>query len=445
LGPGFPHFWLGNTRKELLENLLGDGMLNRDGDLWKTQRAIARPFFSNDRVRDFTLFDKYAQRCMSILSDLEPGQAIDVADLTWRFTTDTASEFLFGQTLDTLSFSEADGGFSSFISAFAEIQDIVFKRNSFGELWPLTELLGDTTEPLGDIIKQFVDPIVQRALEHKRKMMEMGQQVEADQCTFLEYLAWRNDDAGLIRDQLINILIAARDTTAALLAFTIYMFTQHPEIAVKARAEVLEHVGPNGTPGSNELKKLKYLQAVFNETLRVFTPLHASMRESKPTGILLPPSDPTYSRGPMYLPPSSTFIYLSFLMHRNPALWGEDAHVYDPERWLDPERSQRVTANPAIFIPFSAGPRSCLGQNYALNEASVFMVRLLQRFEHFTLAEDKQLAPPWKTKPLPTGSSVFGPGYPGTKRKEVEKVWLGNHVVMFSKGGIWARVRKASE
>lgn len=100
------------------------------------------------------------------------------------------------------------------------------------------------------------------------------------------------------------------------------------------------------------------VQAVFNETLRVFTPLHASMRESKPTGLLLPPSDATYPRGPMYLPPSSTFIYLSFLMHRNPALWGKDAHVYDPERWLDPERSRGVTANPAIFIPFSAGPRA---------------------------------------------------------------------------------------
>jgi hypothetical protein len=167
---------------------------------------------------------------MTILSDLKPGQAIDVADLTWRFTTDTASEFLLGQTLDTLSFSEADGGFSSFIDAFAEIQDIIFKRNSFGTLWPLTELSGNLTEPLGNIVKQFVDPIVQRALEHKRKMEEKGQQVEIDQCTFLEYLAWRNDgervctatlrrlsnyvDVGLIRDQLITILIAARDTVS---------------------------------------------------------------------------------------------------------------------------------------------------------------------------------------------------------------------------------------
>jgi hypothetical protein len=81
----------------------------------------------------------------------------------------------------------------------------------------------------------------------------------------------------------------------------------------------------------------------------------------------------------------------------------------------------------------SSFPDQCLGQHYALNEASVFMIRLLQRFEHFTLAEDKQLAPPWKTKPLPTRSSIFGPGYPGTQRKKVEKVWLGNHVVMFSK------------
>ena len=157
------------------------------------QRAIARPFFSNDRVRDLALFDKYAQRCMSILSDLEPGQAVDVADLACRFTTDAASEFLFGQNLDTLSSSEAEGGFRSFIKASGEIQDIMFKRSSLGPLWPLTELFGDLTEPLANTMRQFVDPIVQRALEHKVKMAEKGQQVEADQSTFLEYLAWRND------------------------------------------------------------------------------------------------------------------------------------------------------------------------------------------------------------------------------------------------------------
>lgn len=130
---------------------------------------------------------------MSILSDLEPGQAVDVADLARRFTTDSASEFLFGETLDTLSSGEADCGFSTFISACGKIQDIMFKRHSFGAFWPLTELSGDLTEPLANTIREFVDPIVQRALEHKRKMIEKGQQIEPDQSTFVEYLAWRND------------------------------------------------------------------------------------------------------------------------------------------------------------------------------------------------------------------------------------------------------------
>lgn len=78
----------------------------------------------------------------------------------------------------------------------------------------------------------------------------------------------------------------------------------------------------------------------------------------------------------------------------------------------------------------------CLGQNYAYNEASLFMIRLLQQFEDFTLAEDKQLAPPWKTTPQPTDVSkggIFGPGLPGTMRKAVEKIWPGNNIVLYVK------------
>lgn len=73
----------------------------------------------------------------------------------------------------------------------------------------------------------------------------------------------------------------------------------------------------------------------------------------------------------------------------------------------------------------------CLGQSYALNEASLFMIRLLQRFEGFTLAEDKQLSPPWKTGSSDRG--MFGPGWPGTKRKALEKIWPYNNIVLYVK------------
>lgn len=95
-----------------------------------------------------------------------------------------------------------------------------------------------------------------------------------------------------------------------------------------------------------------------------------------------------------------------------------------------------VSDSSETHIPFV----QCLGQNYAYNEASMFMIRLLQRFEGFTLAEDKQLAPPWKTNPQPTDPSkrgMFGPGWPGSKRKPVEKIWPSSNIVLS------VRVRRA--
>lgn len=102
------------------------------------------------------------------------------------------------------------------------------------------------------------------------------------------------------------------------------------------------------------------VRAVLNETLRLFCPLHGSIRQSLDYGVILPASDATYNREPMYLPPNSPVFTLPLLLQRNEALWGPDAHIYDPDRWLD-ERLQRVTDNPSIFIPFGAGPRNVSG------------------------------------------------------------------------------------
>lgn len=102
------------------------------------------------------------------------------------------------------------------------------------------------------------------------------------------------------------------------------------------------------------------VRAVLNETLRLFPPVPLNMRESKSSSCVLPPADPTYpstSSIPLYMPKNTTFLYTPLLTQRNPALWGEDADVFDPERWLDPERLGRFTANPMMFTPFSAGPR----------------------------------------------------------------------------------------
>ena len=146
-----------------------------------------RPFFANDRTSDLGLFDKYINRTLNHISNLETDQPIDFEDLAARFTIDVASEFLLGHNLDTLSY-HADG-FDGFMDAFAKIQQIALERTLLGGLWPLFEPFGDRSKKHGDVIKEWVTPLVERALEHKRKMSEKGQQIQNDQSTFLEYLA----------------------------------------------------------------------------------------------------------------------------------------------------------------------------------------------------------------------------------------------------------------
>ena len=102
------------------------------------------------------------------------------------------------------------------------------------------------------------------------------------------------------------------------------------------------------------------MKAVINEALRLFPPVPLNVRECRSTPCIFPQSDRTYpntSNQPLYMPPLTTILFLPLLMQRNPALWGDDADDFDPERWIDPKRMKKFLSNPTMFTPFSAGPR----------------------------------------------------------------------------------------
>lgn len=214
----------------------------RDAHRRLKHRALARPFFARDRISDFDLFDKYSNKTLSMLSDFATtNQPCDVQDLYARFTIDAASEFLFGKNLDTLSGklpkagaacygrgSSTNDAWGTFARAFEAVQQIITARAQTGIIWPVFELLDDKTTPHVDIIRQWVDPLVRQTLEHKAASKQAGIDGNLEDKTFLQHLADSTDgslwvswfwhfahmclDAGVIRDQLLNILLAARDT-----------------------------------------------------------------------------------------------------------------------------------------------------------------------------------------------------------------------------------------
>ena len=218
------------------------------------------------------------------------------------------------------------------------------------------------------------------------------------------------------------------------------------------------------------------MRAVLNETLRLFPPVPLNVRESRPEPVSLPPAQQASFPGAksiptpkehLYMPGSTPIMFMPLLMQRNPDLWGPDADVFDPDRWLDPKRISIVTANPMMYTPFSAGPRivsslsprllrrlviasegifslnviffspfviQCVGQNFAYNEASFFLVKLLQQFDSFTLAPEFQ---PEGSLPPTTWKQKQG-------RQAIEKIWPSAALTLYVKGGLWVRFGKAA-
>ncbi|THG97119.1 hypothetical protein EW026_g4826 [Hermanssonia centrifuga] len=448
LATGFNHFWRGRRQKERLETFLGDGIFNRDDE----HRALARPYFARDRTSDFELFEKYSLATISVAAQSAiAGVPVEVQDLYSRFSIDSAAEFLFGEHLDTLhgslpvagksamsvKGSATDDDFGSFVQAFERSQEITTNRARRGYFWPVKEIFKDEAVPHAEIISRYLEPIVSRALAHKGTMKRAGLHASADQNTFLEYLTDSTEDPKVIRDQLLNILLASRDTTSCLLTYVTYFMAMHPQVTRKMRAEVLEHCGRHGAPTFDNIKSLRYVHAAINETLRLFPPVPINIRESRENGVLLPNSDPTYpdpDPQPLYFPGSTIVMYFPMHAQRNKALWGPDADEFDPDRWLD-ERLRKYTDNPMMYTPFSGGPRICLGQNYARNEASYFLVRLLQEFDTFTLASDVQ----------PEGSLPPSEWKTGRGRQSMEKIWPAYAMTLFVKGGLWVRLGKAAD
>lgn len=205
-----------------------------------------------------------------------------------------------------------------------------------------------------DAVHAFVDHFVQMALQQPTDAdADDKQHPQEERYVFLRALASHTSDPAELRSQLLNILLAGRDTTASLLSWLLLLLARHPHTYTTLRAAVLAAFGPSpATITYAGLKACAPLQHALAETLR------------------LCPVVPLNSRR------AAEVEYSVHAMQRRADLWGPDADAFRPERW---EGRKGVAG--WEYLPFNGGPRICIGQQFALTEAGYVVARLLQRFD----------------------------------------------------------------
>ncbi|KIJ32051.1 hypothetical protein M422DRAFT_783590 [Sphaerobolus stellatus SS14] len=443
LATDFNNFEKGAPFRSYMDSVLGVGVFNSDGDMWKFHRSITRPYFSKDRISHFETFDRHAEALFKKMKRrLAEGEAVDFQDLVGRFTLDSATEFLFGSCVNSL---DADLPYAwnsprnakaprtthssdKFAEAFSKAQFQIALRSRTADVYQLLEFWKDKTEdPMKDIM-EFINPIVQEGLA-KKKSMQLTTTEEKEYLTLLDDLFQKTDDVKILKDEVLNILIAGRDTTMCTLTFAVYCLSQNPEVLATLREEILTKIGPTRRPHFDDIKDLKYLRAVINETLRLYPPVPFNVRRSK-VATALPARD---GGKPYYVPSDVDVPYSPFIMHRRKDLWGPDAWEFDPNRFLDERLHKYLTPNPFIFMPFNAGPRICLGQQFAYNESSFLLIRLLQTFDNITL--DLNAQPPASRAPESWKLAE------GTQSQE--KIIAKCHLTLYSHMGLWVKMHEA--
>ena len=255
----FKKWSLGNRRKHAFVPLLGHGIFTTDGAAWHNSRELLRPNFARSQVGDLAMYEIHIDQLIKSIP--KDGSTVNLQDLFFMLTMDSATEFLFGESTGCLNPKSNDENIE-FAHAFNRSQEAiaeVFRTGKIGE-WLRGPMMKDDRKYCQD----FVDKFVRKGLEHRKRLdLEKADANADDRYVFLYELVKRTTDPVQLRAELMNVLLAGRDTTASLLSDIWFVLARRPDIWAKLREEVDALSGEK--PTFEQIKDMRYLRWVLNE------------------------------------------------------------------------------------------------------------------------------------------------------------------------------------
>ncbi|CAI6338612.1 unnamed protein product [Periconia digitata] len=367
-------FEYGSFREDSLKEVIGHGIFTTEGPSWKRFRRQLKPHFSRENVSNLEDLKHHFHTLGKVFPDIhdESGwlsTATDVVPLFSRFATDTSTELLFGesansQTRAMIGSSVQDE--SEFSSALDYVLSYIIWRARMDFLgWLLPS--GKFRRSIGTIhnyVSRYVDSALNKEPLTRSK----------DKTVLLEELIAQTQSPTELRDQILQLFIGGRTPTAALLSHAMLFLARNPQQYAEARAKVLGFFRSDDELTFDSIRECKLLTYILYETMRLLPPTALSLPRCAKRDTTLPCGGGPDETQPILVRRGEFVRFSHYTMYRRPDIWGSDAEEFRPMRW----EGRSIGAE---YIPFSMGPRICLGQQLALNEARYVLARMLMMFD----------------------------------------------------------------
>ncbi|KAJ6844543.1 cytochrome P450 714B3-like [Iris pallida] len=349
--------------QKIQKPLFGHGILKSNGSEWAHQRKTIAPEFYMNKVKG--MMELMVKSAIPLLSSWEErvergGGAADIVidnDLQ-NFSADVISRACFG------------GSYSKGNEIFAKIRalsQVISRRRKLFDI-PYISFLPSKSKREAQGLEREVRSLILHVVRERMEKSSCEDDLLRSILENADIDRVGHDSAdSFVVDNCKNIYFAGHETTAVAATWCLMLLSLHPEWQDRARAEVAEVCGGQ-PPNADTIRKMKTLNMIIQETLRLYPPSPLVARETF--------KDIRF--GGFHFPKGVELWIPISTMHHDPALWGSDADEFRPERFAG--GISRACKHPSAYLPFGFGARTCLGQNFAMVELKIVLSLLLSRF-----------------------------------------------------------------